>query len=60
MKWYWWYVLAVTALTLVTFADELAGWSALIFVIPFNIALYFIPVWLVVKLVQWIRKPRPT
>jgi hypothetical protein len=47
-------------LTLLTFADELAGWSALIFVIPFNIALYFIPVWLVVKLVQWIRKPRPT
>lgn len=56
MKWYWWYVLIDAALTVAVLHNEP---MALLFGIPLNILLHFLPVWAIVSIVRRFRK-QPT
>jgi hypothetical protein len=52
VRWYHYYILAVIGLTCVAFRNDYAG---LLYAIPFNLLLYFVPVWVVVR--SFRRKP---
>lgn len=63
MRWYWWYIWLVVGINGFIFRDQpptIETMTSFVFTSIVNVVILFIPAWIIVSVVKWLRRKSRT